>query len=382
MKILYYSSTSFADCDFPLVRTMMERGYDVTYLIELSPDSCHRTLFNIEKCLPIDDIIPASSYKELQVYQNYMNLDRVFIMNRGAIGKPHFRSLLNTIKVIKFIKKGRFDILHTDMLFLNYQALLYMFKQWIITVHDPFVHSDEDTRKNSFFRKLCFFFGKKFVILNKQQLPRFCETYQIKRDNVLVNNLGVYDNIRAYVRKEWKVKGKNVLFFGRIAPYKGLEFLCEAMKKVHSVVPDATLTIAGSGKIYFDISEYKILPYIEIINRYVSMEELAHLLYQCSMTVCPYKDATQSGVIMTSFSMYKPVIATNVGGLKEMVEDGDSGIIIKELDAEILSSAIISLLMEPIRLEEMSCFIRSKFIEGDCSWNAICDRYINFYNKS
>ena len=47
MRLLYYSTPSFADCDFPLIKEYMEKGIDVLYLIKLTPYNCHSTLINI-----------------------------------------------------------------------------------------------------------------------------------------------------------------------------------------------------------------------------------------------------------------------------------------------------------------------------------------------
>lgn len=69
------------------------------------------------------------------------------------------------------------------------------------------------------------------------------------------------------------------------------------MMKVKEQVPNATLTIAGGGKMYFDITPYEKQDWVEVINRYVGMEELSGLLQNSALTVCPYTDATQSGVI-------------------------------------------------------------------------------------
>ena len=216
--------------------------------------------------------------------------------------------------------------------------------------------------------------------MNESQKIEFCNTYHVDSTRVLINRLGIYDNIRAFVSPDTKPKPKNVLFFGRISPYKGLEYLCEAMKLVHEEIPDASLTIARSGKMYFDIEPYKHFGNIEVRNHYIDMTELSDMLSRCSISVCPYTDATQSGVIMTSFSLYKPVVATNVGGLGEMIDDRKSGLLVSPKDPKALAEAIISLLSDEDKLSVMSEYIRHEYNFGSRSWDAIADKYIEYYN--
>lgn len=140
---------------------------------------------------------------------------------------------------------------------------------------------------------------------------------------------------------------------------------------------EATLTIAGGGRMYFDYSPYECLKYIKLINRYIPTEELAGLLQQCDFTVCPYTDATQSGVIMTSFTMSKPVVATNVGALGEMIEDGKTGVLIPPKDTEALADAMISLLNDENRLKQMSETISTTYHSGDWDWNNIAKKYLS-----
>ena len=150
MKILYYSSPSFADCDFPLVKEFIRLGHEVAYLINLTPYSLKSTLFNIEKQLPVNDIIPASSYRELDVYSNYMDMSKVYIVNRTAVKDSSLQNLSITLKLISFIKKGNFDVVHTDCFFRFYDILLYQFKNKLVqTFHDPFIHSGESSYKSS-----------------------------------------------------------------------------------------------------------------------------------------------------------------------------------------------------------------------------------------
>lgn len=71
------------------------------------------------------------------------------------------------------------------------------------------------------------------------------------------------------------------------------------------------------------------------------MPQLAGLLNDALFAVCPYKDATQSGVIQTAFSMDCPVIGTDVGALPEAIDNGVTGLIVPPCNSEALAHAII-----------------------------------------
>ena len=281
------------------------------------------------------------------------------------------------------MSKGHYDVIHTDCMLGMWDLMLYKLfgKKLVLTVHDPFPHTGEANARKMFNYKMAMRSVRKFVLLNNQQKDEFCETYHINPNQILINRLGVYDNISTFVNQSKQVKSHNVLFFGRISPYKGIEYLCQAMVKVKQLVPDASLTIAGGGKMYFDVSPYEKLDWVKIINRYVGMEELAGLLQDCALTVCPYTDATQSGVIMTSYSLRKPVVATNVGGLGEMVEEGKTGLLVPPKDADALANAITSLLRNDTALDEMARNIQNDYFVGDKSWKVIAKKYVEFYEN-
>lgn len=97
-----------------------------------------------------------------------------------------------------------------------------------------------------------------------------------------------------------------------------------------------------------------------------------------SIAICPYKDATQSGVVQTSFSMGVPVIATNVGALPETVKDGVNGIIVPACDVKSLSVSISELYTDKIKLEEFRKNIKSNWARQN-EWNTIAKDYIKTY---
>ena len=199
MKILYLSTPSFADCDFPLIKEFIRQGHDITYLITLTPYSLKSTLFNIEKQLPCNDIIPASKYKELYIYSEYMNLDKVFIVNRTSPKDSSLNNLKLTLKLYTFIKKGKFDIIHTDCFLKFYDTLLYRYKNKLVqTFHDPFPHSGERSMKSDLFRHLAAKLSKRIILLNEKQKKQFAKLYKININHIDINKLGIYDCIRTF----------------------------------------------------------------------------------------------------------------------------------------------------------------------------------------
>lgn len=385
MKILYLSTPSFADCDFPLIKSFQEQGYDITYLILLDKYHLSTTLFNIKRQKKEADIIPADNYEELKIYNQYLNLSKTYIINSPYNKRSDPRNLTLIYKVIKFINENHFDIIHGDEIFSFYECLYYIYhKKLVMTIHDPFPHSGEKSLKKSFFRKLAFRFSSKLILLNKEQVQQFAQKYNINKKKIYINQLGVYDVIHTFQNTEPVLsEGKNnnalnILFLGRISPYKGIEFLCQAMNKVKKEIPTAQLTIAGKGNLYFDFTPYKC-SYILLKNEYISLQEMYTLLANSHIVVCPYTDATQSGVIMTAYSMLKPIIATNVGGLPEMCPDGVMGYIVPPRNSDLLADAIIKILRDPAKLASFANNIKKEYFEGDSSWISIAKKYIECY---
>lgn len=378
MKILYLSTPNFADCDFPLVRAFQKKGVNITYLIILSPWFLKSSLIDIKQQHPQTKIFPAIVYPELKYLENYLDMDKVYVSNRTGKNSLTFSYWKSIWNIRRFIKQGDFDVIH----YPGYRGNRWCYKlaSLVTTFHDPFPHAGEDykNQKKNYTRAVKR--SKGVVLLNNIQLDDFCKFYSINPQKVLVNSLGVYDNIQCFVKQKIKPIKNHILFFGRISPYKGIEYLCEAIKLVHEQIPDATLTIAGRGKMYFDIEPYKQLDYINIKNCYISMTELAEMLSLCELCVCPYTDATQSGVIMTCFALGKPVVASAVGGFREVIEDGKSGILVPPKDVNALAEAIIDLLKNDEQKQKMSEYIYNEYFQGEKSWSAIADRYLKYYS--
>lgn len=135
---------------------------------------------------------------------------------------------------------------------------------------------------------------------------------------------------------------KVLLFFGFIRKYKGLDLLLESIRFLPE---DYTLIIAGEIYGNFDeyegiIREYNLENKVKLFIRYINDEEVPLFFSASDVCVLPYKSATQSGIVGISYHFELPVIATDTGGLREMIEPFHTGIILREPLPNLLSSAI------------------------------------------
>jgi glycosyltransferase involved in cell wall biosynthesis len=98
--------------------------------------------------------------------------------------------------------------------------------------------------------------------------------------------------------------------------------------------------------------------------------------------VCPYTDATQSGVAMTAFALGKPVIASNVGGFMDVINTGHNGILIPPKDSIALANAIELLITDENKLTNMSNNVAYfEKTNKNFSWQAIVKKLVSLYES-
>ena len=382
MKIIYISSPSFADYDMPLLKSFISSGHEIYYFLRISPSLLKSPLINIPSIYPHRGIFDSSIYgNAIDKYKEYINVKNIFILNYTT-DKFNLKDFSILIKELKLFKKINADLVHHIAWpnLSDYPMCLLYRKKLLITIHDPVPHNSNYGKKMHILRIFLSKFINHFVLLNKSQTNQFIKYYQIQRKNIYYAQLGYYDILRKYGEVITN-KNKFILFFGRIAEYKGIEYLLSAYNNIYKNYPGIKLILAGNGKLYFDTTKYTNNDSIIFINRYIPTEELCSLIKSCEFVVCPYSSGTQSGVIASAFAFYKPVVATDVGGLSEMIKQKQSGIIVPPKNIEAISNAIELLLSNPNLIQEMSKYIKSETETGDLSWNKISAEYTNIYRE-
>lgn len=296
------------------------------------------------------------------------------------------RKNLKCVKEITdFVKKQNFDVIHFNGS-SGFQIYLHWFlrdKPKVYTIHDYLPHSGESTLKsryvnillNKLYTKLDYEFIQHLQFLTE----RFSDYYGIDRERVHTVYCGPLDIYTFYGSARVKEEPDTILFFGRISPYKGVEYLIEAFADVKKELPRTRLMIAGNGSFWFDP---KPPEGCEIYNRHIPNDELARLIQRAALIVAPYTDATFSAVIMTAYAFGKPVIASAVGGIPEIVHDGVTGRLVPARDSKILADTIVEVLSDPCARSRFKENIRNKFLKDVFSWNHIAEKTIAIYERA
>lgn len=373
MKIAYLGKVQLSDVDLSYLSSAQKLS-DITYILEVTPRFMKGPAYNIDRMYPHTGIFKATkAYPEFEKYSKLIDINKFYVVN--TYGKLwQLKAFWTNFLLLLFLLKNKFDVIHLTWPANIYEFIIYLLrKKMILTVHDPFPHTGLDTRIVRLRRKMAFRFIRYFIILNKAQRQQFLDYYKLSPEYVFNSRLSCYRNMNIVTPDTTTLpKCDYILFSGKISEYKGVDYLLSAMTKVHEQFPNVKLVVAGGGKYYFDISEYKKLPYIDIRNRFIPDEELVALIQNCKFMICPYTDATQSGVIMSAFAFCTPVIATNVGGLPEMLGYGKYGMLIKEKDHDAIACAIIDLFGNSSKQEKYRHAIADNYgSNGNLSWEEI-----------
>ncbi len=134
---------------------------------------------------------------------------------------------------------------------------------------------------------------------------------------------------------------KNLLFFGLIRPYKGLDVLLEAAKHL-----DEGFQILVAGECYGDFTSYQKLidqnKRVKTIvhQKFIADKDVPMYFSAADLCVLPYRSATQSGVTAVAHHFDLPVVATKVGGLDEFVENEVNGYLVPPEDPKQLAQKV------------------------------------------
>lgn len=312
---------------------------------------------------------------------------RVVSFKKPRIRDP--RNLLSMNAMMRIIKDIQPDVLHvqeTNDPWYDWTLLLNKMPPLVTTIHDVFRHPGDKVAVfgSEYTRRIAFYRSQQLIVHTHQLKKILIEQFNLPEGRVNVIPHGELGSLYQHRgdRSNQPRDPNTLLFFGRIWPYKGLKYLLEAMPLIAERVPEVKLIIAGRGE---NIKEYFPNGYdenrYEIINRLIPLEEVSNLFQRSTVTVLPYIEASQSGVAALSYGMGTLVVASDVGGLSEIVQHKKDGLLVPPRDVRALADAIICLLSDRDLQQKMQIAALAR-CQQDLNWSNIAAQTVEVYQKT
>lgn len=221
----------------------------------------------------------------------------------------------------------------------------------LFVCHNVFPH--ERFPMDKFLAKSVLRQGNYFIVQSSQDeedLKSVCKEPVYRRTvHPTYNVFKIQDMSKEEGRKQLQLPDnqKVLLFFGFVREYKGLKHLLRAMPKIVKSLEDVKLLVvgdfAGDKDDYLNIiNELNVGEYIEIHDGYIPDKEVEKFFASSDLVVLPYESATQSGIVQIAYGFEKPVVATNVGGLPEVVLNEKTGYIVEPQNSDELANVVVN----------------------------------------
>jgi glycosyltransferase involved in cell wall biosynthesis len=351
-NILFVTQVYYLDAALEHIKLLSIES-KLTVIIEINVNSLKANVFNLsldlkeyDKLTSFYEVIDKWDLSKFSPY--FENCDEVFFQVNKNKKSISFESLKTSIKLIKFIKLKEFDYLHFDDFSLAQFGLVPFLstirRRIILAIHDPEPHLGESDWKINFMKKILFRLFYRFVVYSQFSKKLLSLKINVNSE-IYVLKLLPYSIFNCFKDHSIEYQPSRITFIGRVSKYKGVDLLLSAIEKLIEIYPNQKFTIAGNPLHGYQIDKKNInSKNIEFIEKHLTNEDVASIISCSTAVICPYLEATQSGVILTAYALNCPVIVTPVGGLPEYVHDKITGIIAKETTAQGIADAMIMFL--------------------------------------
>jgi glycosyltransferase involved in cell wall biosynthesis len=257
--------------------------------------------------------------------------------------------------IFHILWNNKFELFDRTLLMLYYRALG---KKTVLTVHNVNARKRDrkDSALNRFTLRVQYRLSDHIFVHTEQMKRELVEEFGAREQRVSVIPFGINNAVRNTSLTENDARRrlnivdgkKTILFFGNITPYKGLEFLIAAFEQILARREDYHLVIAGRPKnsesywntIREAVHEQVRAGRVLLRAEFIPDDETEVYFKAADVLVLPYVQIYQSGVLFLGYSFGLPVLASDVGSLRDEVVEGKTGFVFKPGNPADLARAI------------------------------------------
>jgi glycosyltransferase involved in cell wall biosynthesis len=323
-KVYYLSVTSFSDTDLGVLKYLSGK-YQVTYGAILQKNNANFT------------------QDELAAYCEKYNIKfEPFLFKYQQKDVRTFFTFLNIVRKIKASNPDLIYIASFDHVFFSLLSFMLDKNKTIVALHDVEFHSNADFKKILIIaRKLTLSHFINYQVFSRAQYDVFKQLSPTKKITFIPSPL---KDFGAPVTMQNRTDGQvNLLFFGNILPYKGLDILLEALSELSTEKGfNFNLIIAGRCNDWDSTYEPLVRNNVKIEKMigFIDNRQIPDLFTKAQYLVLPYKDATQSGPLKIAFHYNLPIIASDIPSFSEDIVDRVDGYLFKNGDYKSLEGTL------------------------------------------
>ncbi len=302
----------------------------------------------------------------------------------AAPARRTFKALEHPLDMLRLRRSLDADVVHYQWLTVPAldALLLPPRRPRLITAH-YILPSHPSRRQQASARRA--FAGMDAVIAHSEHgAARLRDEVGIEPDRVRVIPHGAFDYLtRLPAEKPLPAEldgaeGPVILFFGLLRPYKGLDTLLHAFRRVEG----AELWIVGNPRM--DVEPLRQLAAeapgrVRFVTRFVEDDEIPAIIRRADLVALPYRDIEHSGVLYTALAFGKPMVLSAVGGFPEVAATGAARLVPPEDPAE-LATALAELVADADARAELATASRAA-AEGPYSWDQAAHRTLALYEE-
>jgi D-inositol-3-phosphate glycosyltransferase len=346
----------------------------------------YQTTANLE-FLNFGGIQPAASgflKKLLQVLGYYARLLRFVTFTKA--------------KVLHILWNGKLEYFDRTLLML-YGRLRG--RKLVLTAHNTnkAKRDSEDSLLNRLTLRIQYHLANHIFVHTAKMKSELLEEFGVRDNAVTIIPFGLYSTLpdteltpaEAKHRLGIGSDERTLLFFGRIVPYKGLEYALTALQAMLAKSPDYRLIIAGEpmkgyekymNDITAQMDRGDTHEHVTARLQFIPDEETELYFKAADALVLPYKEIFQSGVLFVAFTFGLPVLAAEVGSFREDVIEGKTGFVFKPGDTADLAKTIETYFQSDLyaSLDRNRGEIRKHFNERH-SWDVVAGMTRNVYEE-
>jgi glycosyltransferase involved in cell wall biosynthesis len=285
--------------------------------------------------------------------------------------------------IVRTIRKVSPDIVHAQSLGIGVPALL---SKKILKFPYAVWGQGSDVYLPDWFTKLT----SKTIIKNADSAIALTEDMKRAMQAMYDRDIAIVPNgidLKEYTseRPMQNVGGpiKRILFVGRLHPVKGVQYLLQAMQMVHEEVPGAKLILVGDGEERESLEKLTdslgIRECVEFVGG-VPHEKIPDYMHHADVFVLPSLSESFGIVNLEAMACGLPIVATRVGGIPDIIEDGANGYLVDTKNQEQIAEVLLKLLQDEQLRKDMSDNNRERVRRY--RWDTVTATLEGIYQKS